>query len=243
MKKIIAVPLLVAFGISMSACTKTETTQPSADTAASSTTNVSQAQPMKDMVSAAASQAQMQPSHTAPHIGAYMDIMDKMHQGMSTGVQAKNADVGFAKGMIAHHQGAIAMANVELQYGKDAEMKALAQKIVDAQQGEIKFMQDWLTKNEASQPTASNAKEVTQAYQQKDMDNHDAMMQGTMDADPDIAFAKGMIPHHQGAIDMASVEEKYGKNPDMLKLAGQIKQAQTPEIKQMQDWLAKKGVK
>ena len=157
------------------------------------------------------------------------------------GVQAKNADVGFAKGMIPHHEGAIAMAKVELQYGKDAEMKALAQKIVDAQQSEISVMQNWLDKNEASQPAASNAKEITQAYQQKAMGNHDAMMQGIMDANPDIAFAKGMIPHHQGAIDMATIEQTYGKNPAMLALAKQIKQAQTPEIKQMQDWLSKQA--
>ena len=69
------------------------------------------------------------------------------------------------------------------------------------------------------------------------------MMQGIMDSDPDVAFVKGMIPHHQGAIDMSDVEQKYGKDSEMLKLAEQIKQAQTPEIKQMQDWLAKKGVK
>lgn len=172
---------------------------------------------------------------------AYMDIMNKMHQAMSAGVQAKNADVGFAKGMIPHHEGAIAMAKVELQYGKDAEMKALAQKIVDTQQSEIKYMQAWLAKNEDSQPAASNAKEITQAYQQKAMGNHDAMMQGIMDANPDIAFAKGMIPHHQGAIDMATIEQTYGKNPAMLALAKQIKQAQTPEIKQMQDWLSKQA--
>ena len=62
-----------------------------------------------------------------------------------------------------------------------------------------------------------------------------------MDSNPDVAFAKGMIPHHQGAIDMADVEEKYGKNQQMLNLAKKIKQAQTPEIKQMQDWLAKQS--
>ena len=205
--------------------------------ARSADASMTQAQPMHHMASAADTQTQSQP----PHIMAYMDIMNKMHQAMSAGVQAKNADVGFAKGMIPHHEGAIAMAKVELQYGKDAEMKALAQKIVDAQQSEISVMQNWLEKNESSQAAASNAKEITQAYQQKDMNNHDAMMQGTMDANPDIAFAKGMIPHHQGAIDMATIEQTYGKNPAMLTLAKQIKQAQTPEIKQMQDWLSKQA--
>lgn len=251
MNNIVGLSWVVALALGITACTKNDTTQNA--TTASSThatsanaistdatsthASMTQAQSMHHMASAVDTQSQTQP----PHIMAYMDIMNKMHQAMSAGVQAKNADVGFAKGMIPHHEGAIAMAKVELQYGKDAEMKALAQKIVDAQQSEIKYMQAWLAKNEDSQPAASNAKEITQAYQQKAMGNHDAMMQGIMDANPDIAFAKGMIPHHQGAIDMATIEQTYGKNPAMLALAKQIKQAQTPEIKQMQDWLSKQA--
>ena len=241
MNNIVGLPWVVALALGMTACTKNDTNQTATTASSSHATSthasMTQAQSMHHMASAAGTQSQTQP----PHIMAYMDIMNNMHQAMSAGVQAKNADVGFAKGMIPHHEGAIAMAKVQLQYGKDAEMKALAQKIVDTQQSEIKYMQAWLAKNEDSQPAASNAKEITQAYQQKAMGNHDAMMQGIMDANPDIAFAKGMIPHHQGAIDMATIEQTYGKNPAMLTLAKQIKQAQTPEIKQMQDWLSKQA--
>lgn len=248
MNNIVGLSWVVALALGITACTKNDTSQTATAASSSHATStnaisthasMTQAQSMHHMASAADTQSQSQPQ--PPHIMAYMDIMNKMHQAMSAGVQAKNADVGFAKGMIPHHEGAIAMAKVELQYGKDAEMKALAQKIVDAQQSEISVMQNWLDKNESSQLAASNAKEITQAYQQKDMSNHDAMMQGTMDANPDIAFAKGMIPHHQGAIDMATIEQTYGKNPAMLTLAKQIKQAQTPEIKQMQDWLSKQA--
>lgn len=245
MNNIVGLSWVVALALGITACTKNDTSQTataaSSSHATSTHASMTQAQSMHHMASAADTQSQMQSQTQPPHIMAYMDIMNKMHQAMSAGVQAKNADVGFAKGMIPHHEGAIAMAKVQLQYGKDAEMKALAQKIVDTQQSEISVMQNWLDKNEASQPAASNAKEITQAYQQKDMSNHDAMMQGTMDANPDVAFAKGMIPHHQGAIDMATIEQTYGKNPAMLTLAKQIKQAQTPEIKQMQDWLSKQA--
>lgn len=104
-------------------------------------------------------------------------------------------------------------------------------------------MQGWLVKNESTSALAKNAEEITQAYEATNAKNHGAMMQGVMHADPDIAFAKGMIPHHQGAIDMVEVELKYGKSDALLELARDMKTAQTTEIKQMQNWLAKKGVK
>ena len=55
---------------------------------------------------------------------------------------------------------------------------------------------------------------------------------------PDRAFALGMIPHHQGAVQMAQIELKYGTDPKMRQLAQAIIQAQEPEIKQMQNWLS-----
>ena len=58
-----------------------------------------------------------------------------------------NADVDFVKGMIPHHQGAIDMAKVALQYAKDPVLLKLANDIVSAQEGEIGFMTNWLKKN------------------------------------------------------------------------------------------------
>ena len=58
-----------------------------------------------------------------------------------------NADVDFVTGMIPHHQGAIDMAKVELQFGADPTMQTLAKGIIESQQGEISFMQDWLKKH------------------------------------------------------------------------------------------------
>ncbi|WP_210405300.1 CopM family metallochaperone [Limnobaculum zhutongyuii] len=67
---------------------------------------------------------------------------------------------------------------------------------------------------------------------------HEPMMAAVRESDPDVAFVKGMIPHHQGAIEMARIELKYGKNPEIRKLAEAVINAQEQEIDTMNRWLA-----
>ena len=59
------------------------------------------------------------------------------------------------------------------------------------------------------------------------------MMQGVMAEDPDVAFACGMIPHHQAAINMAQAELEYGDDPDMKRMAQTIIDAQSREIDEL----------
>jgi uncharacterized protein (DUF305 family) len=59
--------------------------------------------------------------------------------------------------------------------------------------------------------------------------------------DPDTHFIKSMIPHHQGAIDMAEVELKYGKDPQAKAFAEKIIKAQKAEIDEMNAWLKEHG--
>ena len=77
---------------------------------------------------------------------AFNDAMGKMHKDMML-TYSGNADADFVRGMIPHHQGAIDMAKVELKYGKDPELRKLAEAVVTAQEAEIKEMKAWLKKH------------------------------------------------------------------------------------------------
>jgi len=75
------------------------------------------------------------------------------------------------------------------------------------------------------------------ASMQKMMKDMDVKPTGNADKD----FVRMMMPHHAGAVDMARIELKYGKDPMLLNLAADIVAAQEKEIAEMKDWLAKHG--
>lgn len=78
---------------------------------------------------------------------AFKAADDKMMRDMSAPEYTGDADKDFVAHMIPHHQGAIEMAQVELKYGKDPQLKRLAQNIIKAQHDEIAFMHRWQAKH------------------------------------------------------------------------------------------------
>lgn len=74
---------------------------------------------------------------------AYIAAHEKMMQQMQGMKHTGDPDKDFVMMMMPHHQGAIDMAKVELQYGKDSKLRGMAEKIIADQEKEIAEMKQW----------------------------------------------------------------------------------------------------
>ena len=142
-----------------------------------------------------------------------------------------DADVMFAQMMIPHHEQAIEMSDMALDptMGAVDPIRELATQIKNAQDPEIKQMKDLLEAWNEPQTADSGV-------------DHSSMMSGMMSSDEltklgsmmgsefDTAWAKAMIAHHEGAIDMANTVLADGKNSEILILAQEIISSQQTEI-------------
>jgi uncharacterized protein (DUF305 family) len=167
----------------------------------------------------------------APSTRAYAAAMVAMHKNMHSPM-AGDADVDFVRGMIPHHQAAVDMANIQLQYGRDERLKEFSRWIIQAQEQEIGFMTQWLRRrdNGAAPNNATNYYGNAMAAM-----HHGMNIDYTGDADVD--FVRGMIPHHQGAVEMARIVIANGNDPEVTRLANEVFRSQNYEIAWMQDWL------
>jgi Domain of unknown function (DUF305) len=89
------------------------------------------------------------PTNGSASSQAFKNADEKMMRGMNVPMTG-DTDQDFVAGMIPHHQGAVDMANVELQYGKDPVLRRLAQGIVIAQKKELAEMRAWQGKHPAA---------------------------------------------------------------------------------------------
>jgi uncharacterized protein (DUF305 family) len=97
------------------------------------------------LVSGVLSQVAIAEMTPADH--GFMEAMQVMDQGMKSAQPTGDADKDFVTMMLPHHQGAVDMSKVELQYGKDPELRSLAENIIKAQNYEIAQMKAWLAKH------------------------------------------------------------------------------------------------
>lgn len=159
-----------------------------------------------------------------------------------------DSDVTFVSGMIPHHQQAVVMADWAVKRASDPRVQALAKRITAAQGPEIATMTSWLKAWGQPVPDAYDPDSTHGGHAMEGMDMGSDGMMSAADMNAlkrasgtafDQTFLSQMIEHHEGAIEMAKVETRSGTNTSAVKLAGRIAKAQTAEIAEMKDLLAK----
>lgn len=176
-------------------------------------------------------------------VKAYVAAMDKMHRQMDIKYSG-NADVDFARGMIPHHQGAVDMVAVLLKHSKNQELRELAEFMKTWQNQEIGIMKRWLSARDTGPKDLCDCDAETTKKYREAMDKMHRDMAIKYTGNVDVDFVNGMIPHHQGAIDMAWILIEHGVDPELRKIARDVIRSQEQEIAFMKEWLEKhKGKK
>ena len=166
-----------------------------------------------------------------PVIATMDKMMHEMHASKSTG----NNDIDFAAMMLEHHKGAVEMSKVEVDEGNNAELKGFAQKVIDDQNKEIEFMQEFIAKTPKSPSISSSDFQKALYHSMMAMMDDNTTVYNRIDED----FAAQMIPHHQSAVDMAEAYLQFGDETSLTTLCQNIISSQENEINWLKDWLAK----
>ena len=148
-------------------------------------------------------------------------------QPAASGATGNGTDRAFVAAMIPHHESAVEMAGIAAKRGESQFVKELAADIMSSQSKEITFMRE----QDAELAEAGVKAGKLSVEDHMTMDQDPAELGDAKPFDP--AFIKMMIPHHEGAVEMAREELDKGEDPELKKLAQEIIDAQQKEIDAM----------
>jgi uncharacterized protein (DUF305 family) len=175
-------------------------------------------------------------------------IAPEDYEGAPARAPFSKADADFLSDMILHHGQALEMVGLVPQRSASDQLKALADRMDVAQDGEIKLMSGWLEDNEYPVPVTVEGGDGSGPRAPEH--EHDADMPGMLtDAEMaeleaasgsefDRLFLQGMIKHHEGALTMCEEVVVAGSEERVMELATNITADQMAEIDRMADMLA-----
>lgn len=155
---------------------------------------------------------------------------------MYSELKGEDYDRMFLANMIAHHQGAVDMANLALTSAKHQEIKDMASAIISAQTKEIGDMQSWQTAWGYPASSGSMMEDHSSMGMMNDMAGMTEKLKGLSGDAFDKVFLASMIEHHQSAINMAYPGQENAQHQEVKTLTVVIVDAQSKEIAQMKQW-------
>lgn len=160
---------------------------------------------------------------------------------MYSELKGEDYDRMFLANMIAHHQGAVDMANLALTSAKHQEIKDMANAIISAQTKEIGDMQSWQTAWGYPASSGSMMEDHSSMGMMNDMAGMTDKLKGLSGDAFDKAFLSSMIKHHQSAINMAYPGQTNAQHEEVKTLTKAVVDAQSKEIAQMKQWQTEWG--
>lgn len=158
-----------------------------------------------------------------------------------------SVDVGFARDMSEHHAQAVSMSETVRDRTNSPEIRILAADIALTQQTQIGMMQAWLAEWGASPSSAGPrmawmGASTTRLMPGMASEEERSALRSLPADEADIRFLQLMIPHHRGALEMASYAAANAGEPQVRALGRGIVAAQTAEIDYLNSLLAKRGL-
>lgn len=162
---------------------------------------------------------------------AFAAAETKMHEAM---MAAHGADVSetWARKMVPHHQGALDMSEIVVREGRDADIRRMAQKAIEMQTQDIAELRRWLDRRASGavglppqgpfEPVEARMKEA---------------MATVSGSDADHVWARKMIAHHQGALDMTRIALEDPEDAEIRRMAQKTIDMQTRDIRDLEAWL------
>ena len=150
----------------------------------------------------------------------------------SQSTELNGSEAMFLQMMIPHHQQAILLSDMAISTSKNSDVVKMAKQIKSAQSPEITQMKAWLKSAGLGEDPGHSMHSMAGMLSDREIDQ----LKSANGNDFDNLFLKGMIAHHQGAVDMAEMIEN-SQNSELKSFGERIKTAQSKEIELMNEML------